>query len=211
MAILILKFCFTCLLFLTTTYAQDYSDPDDVVLKFKHRLGSAKNDVAKGKIASAIEKIEGLEGILQKWKGHLLAEAEPDNGMKAKKADTDIRTSTVKLHYKVTSSPKKCKKKATKGDKLRVHYIGKLLPEKTMFDSSFHTGSMPYKFTLGGDDVLVEGWNKGLEGMCIGERRDVTIPASLAYGEKGWKKVPPNADVLFHIELVDLSKGKGEL
>lgn len=190
----------------------DWNDSNDVVLKIKHKLGSIKSDASSGKNAAAIEKIEAVEKMLVAWKEHLgkdPAEAAPADAAVAD-GDSD-RVSSVEFNIKVNHTPKSCKRKTAKGDKLKVHYIAKLLPEKKMVDSSFHTGSMPFKFTLGSKDALVPGWNDGLTGMCKGERRDVTIPAALAYGMKGnaKKKVPANADLLFHMELVDFSKGHG--
>jgi FKBP-type peptidyl-prolyl cis-trans isomerase len=53
---------------------------------------------------------------------------------------------------------------------MRVPYVGKLLTgTKTMFASSFHTGSTPFKFKLGSSDVI-DAWNRGLLGMCEGAR-----------------------------------------
>ena len=57
-----------------------------------------------------------------------------------------------------------------------------------MFDSSFHTGSLPQKLTLGAKDN-VEAWNKGMQGMCEGERRTIKAPPSMAFGDKGTAKV----------------------
>ena len=104
------------------------------------------------------------------------------------------------------------------GSKVTVHYVGKLLTgTKKAFASSFHTGSQPFRFVLGSDDVLA-AWNQGLDGMCEGERRRLLVPWQMGYGEKGSKGVPPYSDLQYDFELVELSlskvgkkKGKSEL
>lgn len=90
---------------------------------------------------------------------------------------------------------------------MKVHYVGKALATKKVFASSFHTGSEPFRFKLGSDEV-VEGWNRGLVGMCEGERRRLMVPWSMAYGEKGTKGLPPYSDVQYDFELVELRNPK---
>ena len=90
---------------------------------------------------------------------------------------------------------------------MKVHYVGKLISTGKIFASSFHTGSQPFRFVLGSDDV-VPAWNQGLGDMCQGERRRLMVPWNLAYGEKGTKGVPPYSDVQYDFELVELSLPK---
>ncbi|MCX6116947.1 MAG: FKBP-type peptidyl-prolyl cis-trans isomerase [Proteobacteria bacterium] len=89
---------------------------------------------------------------------------------------------------------------AVSGKKVTVHYTGKLRDGK-VFDSS-EQRKVPFPFTLGSGQV-VQGWEKGVEGMKVGERRELTIPPSMAYGEKGVGTIiPPNAVLIFEIELI---------
>ena len=92
---------------------------------------------------------------------------------------------------------------------MSVHYVGKTLPDKKIFDSSFHTGSRPVKVTLG-DKELLDGWTPGLLGSCRGERRTVTIPAAMAFGESGSSKpkVRPDTDVVYMFEVLEITKSK---
>lgn len=89
------------------------------------------------------------------------------------------------------------------GDKVKVHYTGSLLESGTVFDSSYSRGS-PIAFELGVGRVI-KGWDQGVAGMCVGEKRKLQIPSSLAYGERGVPGViPPSADLVFDVELVDV-------
>ncbi len=84
-----------------------------------------------------------------------------------------------------------------------VHYTGKL-EDGTIFDSSVGRGE-PFRFTLGAGQVI-PGWDIGIRGMKPGGTRVLTIPAALAYGKKGAGGViPPNATLIFDVELVALS------
>lgn len=73
-----------------------------------------------------------------------------------------------------------CVRSTQNGDKITVNYEGTLESDGTKFDSSYDRGD-PFVFTLGKGQVI-EGWDQGLLGMCIGEERKLTIPPSLGYG-----------------------------
>lgn len=91
---------------------------------------------------------------------------------------------------------------AAKKDILKMHYTGKLENGK-VFDSSHNRGE-PLKFKLGVGQVI-QGWDEGIAGMKIGGKRTLTIPPHMAYGERGaGGSIPPNATLIFDIELVDI-------
>ncbi len=86
------------------------------------------------------------------------------------------------------------------GCRVAVHYTG-WLPDGTKFDSSRDRGE-PYTFTLGAGDVI-RGWDEGVNGMRVGGRRKLVIPAALAYGsEPPGGDIPPDATLVFEVELV---------
>lgn len=90
----------------------------------------------------------------------------------------------------------------TAGQTVSVHYSG-WLEDGTLFDSSV-VGGDPFTFTLGTGSVI-PGWDEGLLGMKVGGKRQLRIPADLAYGEAGAGGViPPGATLIFDIELLDV-------
>ena len=100
------------------------------------------------------------------------------------------------------------------GDFVRVHYTGWLYdPAKkdgkgTKFDSSLDSHS-PFLFQLGQGRVI-RGWDLGVEGMRVGGRRRLLIAPQLGYGARGAGGViPPNATLLFDVELLDFRPGGG--
>lgn len=94
---------------------------------------------------------------------------------------------------------------AEAGDVVRVHYAGRLQSNGEEFDSSLKRGD-PIEFPLGSGRVI-KGWDEGIAGMKVGEKRQLIIPPNLAYGEKGAGGViPPNATLIFDVELVGIRR-----
>lgn len=93
---------------------------------------------------------------------------------------------------------------AASGKRVRVHYTGWLL-EGTKFDSSLDAGH-PFVFTLGRGQVI-PGWDEGLLGMREGGKRQLRVPAELAYGEQGSPPtIPPNSILIFDIQLLNVER-----
>ncbi|XP_061360480.1 FK506-binding protein 2 [Gastrolobium bilobum] len=117
----------------------------------------------------------------------------------AKKTD-DVTELQIGVKHKPTS----CDVQAHKGDRVKVHYRGKLT-DGTVFDSSFERNN-PIEFELGGGQVI-KGWDQGLLGMCLGEKRKLKIPAKLGYGEQGSPPtIPGGATLIFDTELVGVNE-----
>ena len=91
---------------------------------------------------------------------------------------------------------------AVVGNTVSVHYDGTLI-DGTKFDSSYDRGT-PFEFTLGQGQVI-EGWEKGVLGMKVGEIRELNIPSSMGYGEYGaGATIPGKAGLIFKVELLEI-------
>lgn len=90
---------------------------------------------------------------------------------------------------------------ATSGQMVTVHYTGWLAANGNKFDSSVDRGQ-PFQFMLGAGQVI-KGWDEGVAGMKVGGKRQLRIPPSLGYGERGaGLAIPPNSTLIFDVELL---------
>jgi len=119
-------------------------------------------------------------------------------------ANEEIRPSGLKIEH--VSRPDACEKTAENGNQLTMHYTGTLQSDGTKFDSSVDRNE-PFKFQLGVGQVI-KGWDEGIVGMCVGEKRKLTVPPELGYGDQGAGDViPGGATLVFDIELIDTEDG----
>ncbi|MEU7027460.1 FKBP-type peptidyl-prolyl cis-trans isomerase [Streptomyces sp. NPDC015232] len=94
---------------------------------------------------------------------------------------------------------------AEAGDDVLVHYVGVLFESGEEFDASWNRGA-PLPFTLGIGQVIA-GWDRGVQGMKVGGRRQLVIPAHLAYGDRGaGAKIGPGDTLIFVCDLVGVKK-----
>jgi FKBP-type peptidyl-prolyl cis-trans isomerase len=90
------------------------------------------------------------------------------------------------------------------GQTVTVNYVGDLYKTGKEFDSSWKNGQ-PATFPLSTGGVI-QGWVQGIPGMKVGGRRELIIPASLAYGKSGRPPtIPPNSPLVFVVDLLSIS------
>lgn len=90
---------------------------------------------------------------------------------------------------------------ATSGKTVSAHYVG-TLTDGTKFDSSLDRGQ-PFSFPLGAGRVI-QGWDRGIEGMKVGGIRRLVISPELGYGGQAIGSIPANSTLIFEVQLVDV-------
>ncbi|MFA1772138.1 FKBP-type peptidyl-prolyl cis-trans isomerase [Rufibacter glacialis] len=120
--------------------------------------------------------------------------------MKAHNIRDTVKTATG-LYYKVLKPGTGPKPVA--GSTVKVHYIGKLVQNEYIFDSSWKR-SYPYEFQVGANKVI-KGWDQGLPMMQKGEKALLFIPSHLGYGPVGsYPAIPSGAPLLFEVDLLEI-------
>lgn len=127
--------------------------------------------------------------------------------MSHKKTDTelqgDISTNTEQNTINNNEKTQSMDKVAKKGDVLSMNYTGRLT-DGTVFDSNVDpkfNHVEPFEFTLGAGQVIA-GWDEGLVGMKVGEKKTLTISPEKGYGARAVGPIPANSTLIFEVELV---------
>ncbi|MEO6173115.1 MAG: FKBP-type peptidyl-prolyl cis-trans isomerase [Arenimonas sp.] len=116
------------------------------------------------------------------------------------KKKPNVKTTESGLQYQILRPGNGPKPKAT--DTVLAHYVGTFLDGKK-FDSSYDRGQ-PAEFAL---NAVIPGWTEGLQLMSKGSKFKFWIPADLGYGAEGQGNMPPNATLVFEVELQDVKAG----
>ncbi|XP_062102833.1 peptidyl-prolyl cis-trans isomerase FKBP53-like [Humulus lupulus] len=125
-----------------------------------------------------------------------------DSDKQTNAKSSKVRTLANGLVVEELSMGKPDGKKAQPGKQVSVHYIGKLKKNGKQFDSN--VGRAPFKFRLGVGQVI-KGWDVGVEGMRVGDKRRLTTPPEMGYRRKGaGGAIPPNSWLVFDVELNDV-------
>jgi len=196
-----------CVLAATAVHADTEKKVQQQATKLQQTLGSAIAGTQSKDYDVALSKIKQLRSELDQWSESIAAVKSAADAPPVPEAVVEPPAESVPFSVNSTHVPAKCARKSVEGATMKVHYVGKLVSTGKIFASSFHTGSQPFRFTLGGDEVI-GAWNQGLGDMCEGERRRLMVPWHMGYGEKGTKGVPPYSDLQYDFELVELSLPK---
>ncbi|KAI3783805.1 hypothetical protein L1987_42892 [Smallanthus sonchifolius] len=150
------------------------------------------------------EKVASL--VKDKKKNNKQQENTPaakGNGSVTEAKPTQVRTFPNGLIIEEIQMGKPNGKRADPGKKVSMRYIGKLKKNGKIFDSNI--GKAPFKFRLGVGQVIA-GWDVGVKGMRVGDKRRLTIPPAMGYGAKGaGSAIPPNSWLVFDVELIDVN------
>jgi FKBP-type peptidyl-prolyl cis-trans isomerase FklB len=170
-------------------------------------LANAKPALSEAEIRTVLMALQKEVADKQASKKKAMAEKnskEADTFLTANKAKQGVVTLPSGLQYKVITQGKGPKPAAT--DTVVTHYKGTFMDGK-QFDSSYERGE-PATFTVNG---VIPGWTEALQLMPVGSKWQLWVPSKLAYGENGFQNViPPNAPLLFEIELVSIQPKKAE-
>lgn len=110
------------------------------------------------------------------------------------------------LKIELISRPSNCQRLSKKSDLLTIHYNGKLAATNVEFDNS-RNHPEPFKFQLGAAAVI-RGWEEGLQNMCVGEIRKLTVPPHMGYGDRVIERIPAKSTLLFEVELINIENGE---
>jgi peptidylprolyl isomerase len=167
------------------------------------RIGAGDNSSDSAESSDTTETTESFGGTVPEQF------ADPDTA-----AEVQARTPPTPAAFPADTAPDTLEQSTTidgtgdatavDGDTITVHYVG-YLADGTVFDQSWGKETGPFAFILGKGDVI-QGWDQGLSGVKIGERRHLLIGSDLAYGSSGSGGViPPDAPLAFDVDIVDIN------
>ncbi|CAH9059710.1 unnamed protein product [Cuscuta epithymum] len=179
---------------------------NDADVHDKEKASSAEKETNK-KTTNEVKVETKKKKKRQEINGEQSCDKEIKSSMEVEEK-TDVKPSKVRTYpnglvIEELSMGKPDGKRAIAGKKVSVRYIGKLKKNGKIFDSNI--GKAPFKFRLGIGEVI-KGWDVGVTGMRVGDKRRLTIPPAMGYGEKGAGAViPPNSWLLFDVELINVN------
>ncbi|MHC2071035.1 FKBP-type peptidyl-prolyl cis-trans isomerase [Bremerella sp. T1] len=173
-------------------------DVEALVAGFRDGLSGKESKLSEEQVTAALQAFQTLvQGQMQKKAEEAAKAGETYLAENAKKEG--VETTKTGLQYKVIEAGTGATPKLT--DTVVCHYKGTLV-DGTEFDSSYKRGE-PAQFPVNG---VIAGWTEALQKMKVGGKWKLYIPANLAYGPQGRPGIPPNAVLLFDIELLDIAK-----
>lgn len=128
---------------------------------------------------------------------------QTDGTMSPESTNTDSSNNTPQTQEKPSTPKKSMDQQAKNGDTLSMNYTGRLV-DGTVFDSNVDpkfAHVQPFEFQLGAGQVIA-GWDEGLVGMKVGEKKTLTIPPEKGYGDRAVSTIPANSTLIFDVELL---------
>lgn len=172
-------------------------------------IGQAMQDVLDGKdLRVSMDQVQqGVMDYAQKAKEAQMQRGEAlkkqaEEFMATNKATEGVKVTDSGLQYKVITAG--TGPVPTASDVVKVHYTGTLV-DGTKFDSSYDRGK-PAQFPVKG---VIKGWTEALQLMPVGSKWQLVIPSNLAYGPDGQGPIPPDATLIFEVELLEIVKSGG--
>jgi FKBP-type peptidyl-prolyl cis-trans isomerase len=153
-------------------------------------------------VGNAAEKFQAVEAfrIFEGSREKRLAEEKASTEAELDKLAKGFHKTSSGLRYQILKKGNGIQ--ATKGVTVSVHYKGQL-SDDTVFDSSYKRKE-PIEFKLGMGQVIA-GWDEGISLLRVGDKARFVIPSNLGYGNRGaGGAIPPNANLIFDVELVDI-------
>ncbi|XP_061366159.1 peptidyl-prolyl cis-trans isomerase FKBP53 [Gastrolobium bilobum] len=178
-------------------------DGHDGKLSNNEDLAEKKNKKKKKKKTNESVEVATVNEIDPTVENQNLSTSERKGKKQTEAKPSQVRTFPNGLVIEELFMGKPDGKRATLGKKVSVKYIGKLQKDGKIFDSN--VGRAPFKFRLGVGQVI-KGWEVGVNGMRIGDKRRITVPPSMGYADKRVGSIPPNSWLVFDVELVGVDR-----
>ncbi len=177
-------------------------DVDRIVQGLRDASAGKPSAVPEAQVRAALDDLQQQAGA----EGEARAREQGDVNVKAGDAyrlengkKQGVRTTVSGLQIETLAAGNGASPAAA--DKVRVHYVGTLI-DGTKFDSSIDRGE-PITFPLNG---VIKGWGEGLQLMKVGEKARLVVPPGLGYGPNGTGPIPPNATLVFEVQLLSIEK-----
>lgn len=177
-------------------------DLDELSHGIEDGLGEKEPELSEEEMQQVMTALQNIIVARQRELAKNAGEKNKKEGaafLAANKKKEGVKTTASGLQYKVLKSGKGKSPKAS--DTVTTHYKGTLLNEQE-FDSSYSRGE-PATFPVNG---VIAGWTEALQLMKVGDKWQLFIPAELAYGAEGRPGIPPNATLVFEVELLGINE-----